>query len=92
MWWDTLFEYEPSDDPLHKEQWRFWLNVESHKCLAITLDKHAKLSRATKRHKFKIDSYWSRLDHRDCTMPREEPPDWVKKEIKQLFIDSILFK
>ena len=64
-----------TEDGLGQEEWSFWLNDTR-----LVFDSYSIGKRETKRHKFKSDFYWSRLDNRRSNMEKPELPEEVKKQ------------
>ena len=60
------------DSPLTRRVIRFYLLGPT-----LVLDYDADEERATTRHKFRPVRWWSRLDSRNNTMARREPPEEV---------------
>ena len=77
-----------SEDYLSCEVWKFWFYDYYG---LLVLDYYAKMSRPTKRHKFRADEWWSRLDNRGSSLKIEDVPfpDDVTTEAREKFIAQI---
>lgn len=77
-----------AEDRLFKERWAFYTDIDPGKFL---LDHYEKSSRPSTRHKYKIDSYYSRPDTRHPSIKRTEVP-WsgsILFRLKQKLRDQI---
>lgn len=77
------------DDLMSCKSWEFYFS--EYLGAALVLDKYIEMSRATKRHKYKMDEHYSRLDERGSSLKEEEvtiPPD-VAKEAHEKFCAEI---
>jgi len=55
----------------------------------MTLDYIVHKSRPTLRHKFRVDRQWCRINERDSTMPREEPPEAIRSSVISTLLQRI---
>lgn len=77
-----------SEDGLSRSEWRYY-NLKN---LEMTLDWIIHQSRPSKRHGWRTVKKWERIMRRDCTMEREESPQWVKDEVRRRINDAIEFR
>lgn len=76
-------QVEREKDELNSERWAFYFYVDIGR-LAFRLTNYSQLSRATKRHKFKVAKVWDAYSRRESTLNREdvEVPVWVILDAK----------
>jgi len=86
MYWGTEIEQE-QDDQLSKRVWQF----TSFDMPKIHLQAVMDLSRPSKRHKYAIDKIWNRIDQRNNTMERIEPPNIIKAQVRERLNNAIVF-
>jgi hypothetical protein len=77
------------DDKLFGEAWRFWFDDRDS---SLVLDMYAKFTRATTRHKFHNVETWSRLNQRDCSIPRPPLPPLVQREAVDQFCARVVVR
>lgn len=76
-----------SPDSLSRVEYRYWQRDE----MRMELDWVVHQTRPTKRHGWRLEKRWSRLQSRDNNMAREEPPQDVKDELRQKINDALSF-
>lgn len=86
MQFSTTVE-EAAADQLSKTVYRYF-NLNE---LDMVLDSIYHFQRPSKRHGWKRVKKWDRILGRDNTMNREEPPQWVKDEVRRRMNDAIKF-
>lgn len=79
-----------SRDELNKQEWTFFFNDQT---MEIRLAVYRFMERITKRHKFKVDSFFNTYNIRDSLIARSDVPlpDDVCDEALQTFISKIKF-
>lgn len=86
MYWSTTIT-EEAPDKLSKREWRFVL----YGSITVPLDSIFDYERTSLRHKYRTVSLWERCDQRENTMPRIEPPDAVKEEVRNRIQKELTF-
>jgi hypothetical protein len=86
MSWITEIEQEDSEQ-LSKRVWNFAIYDMPRIHLQSVID----MSRPSKRHKYKVDKIWKRIDQRSNTMERIEPPNIIKAQVRERLNAAILF-
>ena len=74
-------------DLLSRKLFHYWMRDG----LDMELDGISHQVRATNRHGWRVTGRWSRLDERDSTMARYEPPQDVKDEVVRRIHEGIRF-
>lgn len=87
MYWGTEIEQEQVDK-LSKRVWQF----AAFDMPKIHLQSVMDLSRPTKRHKYTVDKIWKRIDQRNNTMERIEPPNIIKAMVRERLNNDIVFE
>lgn len=77
-----------SENELEMVQYRYYALQE----LEMVLSSIVYFNRPSKRHKWSRVKGWDRLSSRNSDMPREEPPDDVKAEVRRRMNEAITFK
>ena len=83
----TVFYEQFSDDLLSRTTWTF-IALSG---MRLELDRCAKWTRKTKRHKWHIADVWSRLEMRNNTIEKPIIPDVVSLGIIESIISDIKF-
>lgn len=78
---------EQADDGLTAVKWCFYYFASRHE---LVLDHYIESSRPTKRHKFRTDRFWGRLERRSRTI-HEAPavPDHIKNKAIEKFASDL---
>lgn len=86
MHWNTEIEDEKANR-VQKRVWHFIIFDG----LKVYLNGVIDLERATLRHKYKRVNAWLRVDKRNSTMKRVDPPDHIIRKVKERINNSIEF-
>lgn len=78
-------QIEIKKDDLNMEDYDFYYFDDKK---ILVLDTYRKMSRQTKRHGWKVDSYYSRLRERDSSLKEQEVP--LTEEIKKMAFDKFV--
>lgn len=83
-----IVEFEVhSEDGLSGEVWGFYVAYPDE----LWVDSYSRVTRGTKRQKWRIESFWSRLRNRNATIAKEDVP--VTPEVlargKRAYLDQL---
>ena len=75
------------DGDLKREVWTFDLQLIYHLC--IYFDRYSFQTRETRRHKWKVQTHWDRLNRRDNTIASPPLPPDVEAEVRPYFAEQV---
>lgn len=86
--YNESIEVEHLNTGLTRELWRFWLDMGGQR-LDLVLDEYHYQTRPTKRHGWKSQSFWKRVDERHNTMLKPNVPREVAEIATKKFVSDI---
>lgn len=83
--------FNKGEDGLSRTCFSFYLGRHYGKPFGVHLDTYGEQTRQTKRHKWKSNSFWSRLDKRNSNIEKPDVDEIAKQEAIDQFRQQINF-